>query len=149
MERHGPRPDELVIRTFAGAYNILPRSGRRNGNPYMKETQDLQLCVSSYVVNCAPLSTAWELVGRELVVDGQRFDLVWRDPTARIWVEEIKTHVMPMRERAALDEQVARYLPIARERWGDALGGLRVCLAMTPFRSYSLTADGERIDLVR
>jgi hypothetical protein len=148
-ERFGPQPDELEIKRAVGSHNLaVPGANGRRDNAYMKARQRLLLTASSYVAWCAPLGP-WVLIGRELVVDGLRLDLVWRDPLERVWVDEIKTHRMRMRERAELDEQVPRYLRAAACHWGDAFAGVRVCLVITPFRSYTVTAGGERIELVR
>jgi hypothetical protein len=144
------RPDVLTLMQAVGRHALVAQQKQAGKTPYvLAARQRLLLATAAYFHTCAPLSD-WELVGREVTVGDVRFDLVWQERSSgRLWVEEVKTHRVPLRERVALEAQVPRYLAAARAKWQDAFAGLRVCLVLAARKSYSVTADGERTELVR
>lgn len=85
------------------------------------------------------------LVGAEVVLDStSRCDLVWRLPDGRILIDEVKTGI-PNRINWTPNEQVRRYLDIARVTYAPDFYGLRVCWLRAPAHSATFDASGLRM----
>jgi hypothetical protein len=86
-----------------------------------------------------------QLRGAEVVLrDDSRCDLVWDLPNGRVLIDEIKTGA-PARQGWLPDDQVQRYLDVARVRYGGDFYGLRVCWLRAPGLSATLDASGRRM----
>ncbi|HTD57680.1 MAG TPA: hypothetical protein VK672_02195 [Solirubrobacteraceae bacterium] len=85
-----------------------------------------------------------QLRGAEVVLrDDSRCDLVWDLPDGRVLIDEIKTGA-PARQGWLPDDQIQRYLDVARVRYGRDFFGLRVCWLRAPGLSATLDTSGRR-----
>lgn len=112
-------------------------------NRRLSALRSVEVPVNMYFGRLTPGRT-WVLEEALTIRNGVEFDLVWRLPDGRIFVDELKVERMSLERQLALREQSVRQLNTANAIWGKRFAGLGVCALSLRYGSYGLTPDGAK-----
>lgn len=137
------RPNVVVLRRHVATHPAVTRLAQAHRQP---AKQILLSSLASYFRFFVP-DEHWALVGSEVVIGGNRADLVWSDGE-RVLIDELKAGRIADRfERASLRAQVIRLQEAALIECGSTLLAVRALVLAAPASSYTLFAAGETAPL--
>lgn len=71
-----------------------------------------------------------------------RVDLVWTHPSLGVFIDELKTEVMPDNHEDRTLDQISRYLCFGREQYADRFAGVRLVTLGNRDSALMFNADG-------
>jgi hypothetical protein len=139
------QPDARALMTAVARHSVT-----RNVSVYRQAATQQLLTTSSLYFRLFVPTSQWTLLGAEVRAKSTRFDLVWTSETDKaVLVDEIKTgRAATSRDRAAVEEQLARQLAAGGDAYGDSFLGVRVLWLAAPRASFLARPSGQRIDVL-